>query len=441
MFGLSLPQAMKREQLDGEFDRVLMAIVLALVSIGVVMVASSSIAIAEGLQVGPFHFLQRHLVFLGLGAVAAILLMRVELRFIERHGGTLLLLCIALLVLVLLPGIGKRVNGAQRWINLYFISFQAVEAVKLLLIAWLASYMVRYRDQLQDRAWGVLKPVAAISFLCALLLVQPDFGSSVLLAAITFGMLWLGGARLAYLFAPAVLGTLGMLALAVFEPYRAARLVGFLNPWSDPFGGGYQLTQALIAVGRGEGTGVGLGASVQKLFYLPEAHTDFIFAVIAEETGFVGVSLLITLFVLLAGRAFWLGLRASEAGRMFAANCAFGVGLWMSLQSLVSMGVNMGLLPTKGLTLPLISSGGSSVMMTCAAIGLLLRVSYETERALRQAGRLRSEDVLDPAELLGRDRDRRASAAAAEAKPLPPTPVFGPGPVRGRVEPRLGMLP
>jgi cell division protein FtsW len=432
-------QARRREELVGSYDGPLLCLVLALAAIGVVMVASSSLAVAENLGVGPFHFLQRHLVFLAIGTACAVLVARTELRWLERHSSNLLVLSVLLLMAVLIPGIGRTVNGAQRWINLGFIGFQAVEAVKLLLVVWLSAYMVKYREQLHSQLWGALKPLLVLACLCGLLLLQPDFGSSVLLAAITFCMLWVGGARIAHLAAPALIGLAGMAALAVFEPYRWARLVAFLNPWNDPFGDGYQLSQALIAVGRGEGAGVGLGASVQKLFYLPEAHTDFIFAVIAEETGFIGVSLLICLFALLAWRAFWLGLRAQDMGRSFAAHCAFGSGLWISLQALVSMGVNMGLLPTKGLTLPLISSGGSSVIMSCAAIGLLLRVGYEAERARRQYGRLRGEDMLDPGELVARLREqRRAEVAPALQQP---SPVFAPAPVRGRVEPRLGALP
>lgn len=435
MLGLPMPQAQKRDEIAGAYDGVLMAVVLTLVGIGVVMVASSSLAISEGHGVEPLHYLHRHLFFLAVGLIGAVFLMRTELRALERRGSSLLILAFVLLTAVLVPGLGREVNGATRWIELRFFGFQAVEAAKLLLILWLASYMVRYREQLQDRFWGVFKPLAVVAMLGALLLAQPDFGSTVLLCAITGGMLWLGGARAPFLLAPALLGAVGLAALAVFEPYRMRRLVSFLDPFQDPYGAGYQLSHSLIAIGRGEATGVGLGASVQKLFYLPEAHTDFIFAVYAEETGFIGVSLLIGLFVLLAARAFWLGLRAIEMGRAFAGYCAFGVALWMSLQSLVSIGVNMGVLPTKGLTLPLISSGGSSVILSCMALGLLLRVSYEAERARRQAGKLRSEDLQDPAELL----QRPASAAPNRAEA--PSPVFRPGPARARIEPGIGALP
>jgi cell division protein FtsW len=236
----------------------------------------------------------------------------------------------------------------------------------------------------------MLKPVGVAGLLVLILLVQPDFGSAVLIAAITGGMVWLGGVRVRNLLAPALLLVPVFGYAALSESYRVRRLTSFLDPWADPFNDGFQLTQALIAIGRGEWLGVGLGASIQKLFYLPEAHTDFIFAVMAEELGFAGICVVIALYVLLVGRAFLLGLRAVELRRHFAGYCAFGVALWISLQTLVSIGVNLGLLPTKGLTLPLISSGGSSVLMTCAAVGLLLRVSYELDRAQRQVARLRS---------------------------------------------------
>lgn len=256
-----------------------------------------------------------------------------------------------------------------------------MEAVKLLFIIYLASYLVRQRSSVQGGLFGVVKPLSVAIVLVALLLLQPDFGSAALIVAITVSMVWLGGARLrnvAWLAIP-LMPAIAWAALT--SDYRVKRLTSFLNPWAHPFDDGFQLTQALIAVGRGEWLGVGLGASVQKLFYLPEAHSDFIFAVIAEELGFVGIVFVLLLFAALVGRAFMLGLRAIERGQLFAGYCAFGVGLWISLQTLVSIGVNLGVLPTKGLTLPLISSGGSSVLMTCAAIGLLLRVSYEVTRS------------------------------------------------------------
>jgi cell division protein FtsW len=292
---------------------------------------------------------------------------------------------------VFVPGVGRTVNGARRWLNLGVSNFQAVEAVKLLYIVWLASYLVRFRDEVNATWKAMLKPLGVAVALVGLLILQPDFGSLSLILAITAGMLVLGGVNMPRMFGPVLVGLPILAAIAIAEPYRVRRFTSFLDPWADPFDSGYQLTNALMAVGRGEVFGVGLGASVQKLSYLPEAHTDFILAVIAEELGLAGVALVIGLYALLAGRAFWVGLKCVEMRRHFAGYCAFGVALWMSLQSFVSIGVNLGLLPTKGLTLPLISSGGSSVLMTCMALGLLLRVSYELDRAERQVARLRGE--------------------------------------------------
>ncbi|KFL35917.1 hypothetical protein N788_06485 [Arenimonas donghaensis DSM 18148 = HO3-R19] len=426
-------QATKLEQLDGRYDPVLLGLALLMAGFGVVMVGSSSIAIAEGLDVGPFHFLVRHVVFLVLGGALAFALMRTELKLIERYNHLLLLGCIVLLGLVFMPGIGHTVNGAQRWINLGVSKFQAVEAVKLLLIVWLASYVVRYRDDIGEKWSTLLKPLGVAGFLVLLLLVQPDFGSAALILAITGGMVWLGGARIAHLAAIGALALPVLALVAVAAPYRVARLKSFLDPWQDPFNDGFQLTQALIAIGRGEWFGVGLGGSVQKLFYLPEAHTDFIFSVSAEELGFAGSVAIIGVFALFSWRTFRLGLRAVEMRRYFAGFCAFGVGLWISLQSFVSIGVNLGLLPTKGLTLPLISSGGSSVLVTCTAIGLLLRVSYELDRAERQVARLRggsghAEDEPAP--------DARP-AAQSPAAVAPPAGVRG---GRGRIEPKIGAV-
>ncbi|MDY0022562.1 putative lipid II flippase FtsW [Arenimonas caeni] len=429
-------QATKLEQIGGRYDPLLLGLALVLAGFGVVMVGSSSIAIAEGLDVGPFYFLTRHVVFLGLGAVLAIGLMRTELKLIERHNHLLLLACIVLLGLVFMPGIGYTVNGAQRWINLGVSKFQAVEAVKLLLIIWLASYVVRYRDEIGQKWSTLLKPLGVAGFLVLLLLLQPDFGSAALIIAITAGMVWLGGARIAHLLliGAAVLPVLA--AVAVAAPYRVARLKSFLNPWEDPFNDGFQLTQALIAIGRGEWFGVGLGGSVQKLFYLPEAHTDFIFSVTAEELGFAGSVGIIAVFALFAWRTFSIGLRAVEMRRYFAGFCAFGVGLWISLQAFVSIGVNLGLLPTKGLTLPLVSSGGSSVLITCAAIGLLLRVSYELDRAERQVARLRGAGAV-PAD----ESAPRFDAPMPEQSPAAVMPASaGPRGSRHRVEPKIGAV-
>ncbi|MBA8888404.1 cell division protein FtsW [Dokdonella fugitiva] len=374
-------QATRFGDVKGRYDLGLVVAAMLLASLGLVMVASSSIAIADGQHVGAFYYLYRHVAFLAIGLVASLVMARIELSWLERNALPLLLCGAVLLLLVFVPFIGVRVNGARRWIRLGFVGFQSVEAVKILLVVYMASYLVRHRDNLQGKLLGVIKPLGIAAIFAGLLLVQPDFGSATLLMAVTLGMVWLGGARLRNL---ALLGALALPVLAgaaLSQDYRVKRLTSFLDPWADPFKDGFQLTQALIAIGRGEWTGVGLGASVQKLFYLPEAHTDFILAVLAEELGFAGIVLVLVLFAWLVGRGFAIGLRAVEQNRHFAGYCAFGVSLMLALQALVSIGVNLGVLPTKGLTLPLVSSGGSSVMMTCAAIGLLARVSYEVSRA------------------------------------------------------------
>ncbi|HEU4663694.1 MAG TPA: putative lipid II flippase FtsW [Dokdonella sp.] len=374
-------QATRFGDAKGRYDTGLVVAAMLLASLGLVMVASSSIAIADGQHVGAFYYLYRHIAFLAIGLVAALAMARIELAWLERNALTLLLCGAFLLLLVFVPFIGVRVNGARRWVRLGFVGFQSVEAVKVLFVVYMASYLVRHRDNLQGKLLGVVKPLATAAIFAALLLAQPDFGSATLLMAVTLGMVWLGGAPLRNL---ALLGGFALpvlAAAALSQDYRVKRLTSFLDPWADPFKDGFQLTQALIAIGRGEWTGVGLGASVQKLFYLPEAHTDFILAVLAEELGLAGIVLVLALFGWLVGRGFAIGLRAVEQNRHFAGYCAFGVSLMLALQALVSIGVNLGVLPTKGLTLPLVSSGGSSVMMTCAAIGLLARVSYEVSRA------------------------------------------------------------
>ena len=423
-----LRQATRLDAIEGRFDPWLLGVSIALACFGVVMVGSSSIAIGEGLHVGPFYFLEKHVMFLAGGIALAVLAMRTELKLVEKYNRILLLACFALLLLVFVPGLGVRVNGARRWVNLLVLRFQVVEAVKVMYIVWLSSYLVRFRDEV-NATWGaMLKPLGVATALVALLILQPDFGSLSLILAITAGMLILGGVHLPKMAAPVVIGLPILAAIAIAEPYRIRRFTSFWNPWSDPFDSGYQLTNALMAVGRGEFWGVGLGGSVQKLSYLPEAHTDFIMAVIAEELGFLGVCLVVAMYALLAGRAFWIGYKCVEMRRHFAGYVAFGIALWMSLQSFVSIGVNFGLLPTKGLTLPLISSGGSSVLMTCAALGLLLRVSYELDRAQRQVALLRGEA----------QRTSAGSPPTAQPAPADVAPVRGTSRLRQRIEPVLG---
>jgi len=426
-------QATRLDAIGGRYDPWLLGVSIALACFGVVMVASSSIAIGEGLGVGPFHFLERHVLFLAGGVALAAWAMRTELKVVEQHGQWLLLACFVLLLLVFVPGIGVSVNGARRWLNLGLANFQAVEAVKLLYIVWLASYLKRYSEDVTATWSAMLKPLGVAVLLVALLIAQPDFGSLSLILAITAGMLVLGGVNMPRMFGPVLVGLPLLAMIAIAEPYRMRRFTSFMDPWADPFDSGYQLTNALMAVGRGEWFGVGLGASVQKLAYLPEAHTDFILAVIAEELGFVGVCAVIGAYALLTGRAFWIGLKCVEMRRHFAGYCAFGIALWMSLQSFVSIGVNLGLLPTKGLTLPLVSSGGSSVLMTCAALGLLLRVSYELDRAQRQVA-LRRGDAMPAAE-------PARHVPPPTAQPLPSTgkPARGSARLRPRIEPAPGQ--
>ena len=424
----SLGQATRREELVGRFDPWLLGVSITLACLGVVMVGSAAIA-GGGVDAGPWHFLGKHLAFLALGLGLAAMAMRTELKAIEKHSQWLLIGCVLLLLLVFVPGIGKTVNGARRWINLGVSSFQAVEAVKVLYIVWLASYLKRYSEEVVEDWRAMYRPVAVVVALIGLLMLQPDFGSSMLLLGITACMLLLGGAPMGRLALPIMLMIPIAMLLVWLEPYRMRRVTSFMDPWQDQLGAGYQLSNALMAIGRGEWFGVGLGASVQKLNYLPEAHTDFIFSVIAEELGFVGVLAVVGMYALLVGRGFWLGLKCVEMKRHFAGYIAFGIALWMALQSAVSMGVNLGILPTKGLTLPLISSGGSSVLMTCVALGLLLRVSWEYERAARLVAHRRGV----------------GAGAAVGAPPVaaqPPMPVDagnrGTSRLRQRIEPGMG---
>lgn len=348
---------------------------LCLLGLGLVMVTSSSLAIADSQGLSPFYYATRHGIAIGIGIALAIWLYLVPLERIERVSIWLIWGALLLLILPWVPGLGVRLNGALRWIRLGITNFQVVEASKLLLIMYMAGYCVRQRNQLPLQWRGILKPLGMAGLAVMLLLTQPDFGSAALILAVSLGLLWLAGARMSYFSVIAIVGVTAMAGIAVLEPYRLQRFVGFLDPWADPYKSGFQLTQALIAVGRGEWFGVGLGDSVQKLFYLPEAHSDFIVAVIAEELGLFGLVAVLVLFAVLTGRCFQLGAKALDAGKYYASYLAHGIGLWFALQALVSIGVNLGVLPTKGLTLPLISAGGSSVMMSVAALGLLFNIS------------------------------------------------------------------
>lgn len=369
-------------------DQIIVLATLGLLVVGVIMVASTSIAVAEGYAVSIWHFLVRHIVYIGVGLAAAAVLHLVGTRLLQGVAPLAFPLAVLILLLPFVPGIGHEVNGSTRWIDFGIARFQVVEAVKLMMIVFVAGYLAKRPQLGQARFLETLKPLLLVGLLAAILLKQPDMGSAVVLGAIVGGMIWLAGAAWKHLF---VLGlsSVPLITFAALEPYRLQRVMTFVDPWADPFNSGFQLTQALIAVGRGQIDGVGLGASVQKLYYLPEAHTDFIFAVLAEEIGLIGILFVLALFSLLVGRMFLIGLRAQRQDRPFSAFLVWGIGLWIGMQALVSMAVNLGMLPTKGLTLPLISSGGSSLIMTLAAIGVVLRVQWELNMEARQQPRRR----------------------------------------------------
>ncbi|WP_049621241.1 putative lipid II flippase FtsW [Frateuria defendens] len=409
-------QAKRRQGPRGHFDLPLLIALVGLASIGVVMVASSSISVADSQHIGAFYYLKRHLVFLGLGTVLAGMAMRTELKFFEKRAFLLLLIAFIMLLAVFVPHLGMRINGARRWLNLVVTSFQPVEAVKLILVAYIASYLVRHRESVETRFLGLIKPIMVAGLIVLFLLAQPDFGSATLMIAVTIAMVWLGGARPLFLFLMG-LPLMPLLAIAATsESYRMKRLTSFMDPWKDPFNDGFQLTQSLMAIGRGEWSGVGLGSSVLKLSYLPEAHTDFILAVIGEELGLAGIVAVMGLFALAVGRGLYLGLKGVEIGQRFAGYVAFGLSLMLGLQAMVSIGVNLGALPTKGLTLPLISSGGSSVLLTCAMAGVLLRATFEINRALdarQQNQRMPAAAVADAHAAVAATREREREAVTA----------------------------
>jgi cell division protein FtsW len=359
--------------------------VAALLLIGLVMVASASIGVSDREMGAPFYYFQRQLMFVGLGLVAATMAMAIPTTVWEKYSMVLLGAGLVLLIVVLIPGIGHEVNGSRRWVRLGFMNFQVSELARVLLLTYVASYAVRRADELRSDFKGFMRPVVVLGGAAVLLLLEPDFGAATVLLATGIAVLFLAGARITHLLVPIVVGVAGLAVLAVTSPYRLRRLVAFRDPWGDPFDSGFQLVQSLIAIGRGEWFGVGLGSSVQKLFYLPEAHTDFVFAVLAEEFGFVGVVIVLSLFALLVGRALTISRNAAHAGLQFQSYVAASIGIWLGLQAFVNIGVNTGLLPTKGLTLPLLSYGGSSMLVTLAWLGVLLRIHHETQQTGRSA--------------------------------------------------------
>lgn len=381
------PVMNNRERINApSYDQILLWVTFILLGLGLVMVYSSSIAIAEAdKDVGnqSTYYLFRQAIFICVGLVAAFMAFQIPIAWWQKMAPYLFLFGLFLLVLVLIPGVGRNVNGSQRWLSLMVINLQPSELVKLFSAMYVADYAVRKAPQMDSLVKGFLPMVAVMVLVGFLLLREPDFGAFAVVAAISISILWLGGIN-GKIFA----GLLALLPVAIYfliwsSPYRLERVIGFLDPWADPYGKGYQLSHALIAFGRGEWFGVGLGASVEKLLYLPEAHTDFLLAVIAEELGFVGVLTVLGLFVWIVIRAFGIGKEAVANERYFAALLAQGLGVWMGVQAIINIGVNMGVLPTKGLTLPLLSFGGSGILANCIAMAVLLRIDFENRRLQR----------------------------------------------------------
>lgn len=360
-----------------QIDPVLLTLVLALLLGGFVILASASISISDNATSNPFFYIQRQLIAALIGGAAGFFCLFIPMRVWQSLGPVMLITGLLLLMLVLVPGVGYEVNGSTRWIRVGVMNLQVSEPARLCFILYLSGYLVRRNKSLREEFTGFLRPMVVLSIAGVLLLAEPDFGATVVLLATALVMMFVAGARLRDFLLFFTTAVLAMAALAVASPYRMQRLTGFLDPWSDPFNTGFQLTQSLIAIGRGEWFGVGLGGSVQKLFYLPEAHTDFVFAVYAEEFGLAGSLILIALFLALLWRVFKLAMRAADAERFFEAYIAIGLGTWLGIQAFINIGVNMGLLPTKGLTLPLISYGRSSLIITMICIALLLRIHHE----------------------------------------------------------------
>lgn len=359
------------------YDKCLSLAFLSLVLIGLMMVASSSVMISTKYFHQPFHFLVRQVCYLIAGFFLALCVMRLDTKILEKYSTFLLFTCLILLILVLIPGVGRIVNGSRRWLALGPIGIQVSELAKLVIICYVSAYLVRQQERIKNSIGSFIKPMIVTGCISFLLLMEPDFGATVVIIGTVMAMLFLAGVRVRYYIGLLVMVIVSVALLAISSPYRVARLTAFLDPWADQFNTGYQLTQSLIAFGRGGWLGAGLGDSVQKLFYLPEAHTDFLFAVLAEELGLFGVLLVLTLYSILVVRGLMIGYTAHSQQRYFAAYTAYGLTFWLGLQAAINMGVNSGLLPTKGLTLPMLSYGGASMMVNCMVIALLLRIDYE----------------------------------------------------------------
>jgi len=370
-----------REVLD-RLDRPLVAATAALLLLGLVMVASASMPLAARATGDPFHYFLRQLGYALAGVTGAGIVLQIPLATWERLGFTLMALALFSLLIVLLPGVGRTTNGSTRWLDLGLIRVQVSEPARLMLLLYLAGYLVRRHQEVRESVQGFVKPMLVLSLACLLMLMEPDFGAASVLLATALVMLYVAGVRMWQFIALFSLSLAAMMLLVWSSPYRMQRLTGFLNPWQDPFSTGFQLTQSLIAIGSGHWFGVGLGSSVQKMFYLPEAYTDFLFAVLAEELGLLGTLAVIALYGVVVWRGMAIAARAARLQRWFAAYLAQGLSAWIGLQAFINIGVNMGLLPTKGLTLPLMSYGGSSLLTTCVLTGLLLRVEVENRASV-----------------------------------------------------------
>lgn len=359
------------------YDYWLLAITGSLLFIGLLMVASASMVISDRVYHTPFHFFFHQLSYIGLGVFLGFIIVKIPLSFWQDIGHYLLLISLFLLMIVIIPGIGREVNGSTRWLGIGPFGLQVSEFAKFSIIIFLSGYLVRRQSEVQTSYKGFIKPLLILGAAGILLLLEPDFGAATVILSTSLGMMFLAGARLRQFILLLFLVFGGLAILAITSPYRMLRLTTFLHPWANPFDSGYQLTQSLIAFGRGGIFGLGLGNSIQKLFYLPEAHTDFLFAVLVEEFGLAGGLIVILLFAALIGRILIIARAAHKKGNFFAAYVAYGLGLWIGFQAMINIGVNAGLLPTKGLTLPFISYGGSSMLFYCIAIAVLLRIYYE----------------------------------------------------------------
>jgi cell division protein FtsW len=359
------------------FDPLLVIVSVSLLAIGYVMMASSSLHLGIKETGNSFYYPIRQSLHIALGLILGICVALTPIRVWEKSGQWLFIFGILLLIVVLVPGLGVKVNGSTRWLSIFGMRVQISEVVKFFSVIYMAGYVTRHQESIRKSIFALFKPIILFSGACILLLMEPDFGSAVVIMIIAMGIMFLAGARLSPFIILLSSGSVLAALLVYFEPYRMKRVTSFLNPWADAKDTGYQLVHALISFGRGEWVGVGLGSGIQKLFYLPEAHTDFLFSVIAEELGLLGVLTVIGLFALLVWRTFEIAAAAEKADERFSAFIAYGLGIWFGFQSFVNMGVNMGILPTKGLTLPLMSYGGGSMMIMCCAVALIFRIQSE----------------------------------------------------------------